>query len=68
MKTSVGVLVTTFVLSAIIWALFYAYLPGPALTPAETLVVVGVCLGVVSGSWWIWSSLRRDRGDRAQNR
>jgi hypothetical protein len=67
-KTSVGVLVATLVLSAIIWALFYAFMPGPALTPAETLVVVGVCLGVVSASWWVWSSLRRARGDRAQNR
>jgi hypothetical protein len=68
MKPSVGVLVATLVLSAIIWTLFYAFAPGPALTPAETLVIVGVCLGVVAASRWAWSSLRRARGDRAQNR
>lgn len=68
MKPSVGVLVATLVLSALIWALFYAFMPGPVLTPAETLVVVGVCLGVVSASRWALSSLRRARGDRAQNR
>ncbi|HSD50514.1 MAG TPA: hypothetical protein VLG48_03825 [Candidatus Methylomirabilis sp.] len=68
MKTSVGVLAATLMLSAIIWAVFYAFMPGPALTPAETLVVVGMCLGVVSASRWVWSSLRRARGGQTQNR
>ena len=36
------VIVATLVLSSIVWMIFYVYLPGPTLSPAETLVVVGI--------------------------
>jgi hypothetical protein len=66
LKTSAGVLVATLVLSSIVWMVCYLYLPGPALSPAETLVIVGICLGIVSLGWWIGSGLRRLWGRHAQ--
>jgi hypothetical protein len=48
LKTSAGLLVATLALSSIVWTICYLFLPGPALSPAETLVVVGICLGIVS--------------------
>jgi len=64
-KTSARVVTATLVLSSIVWVLFYMYLPGPALSPAETLVVVGICLGIVSLGSWIGSVLRRLWGRHA---
>ncbi len=65
LKTSAGVIVATLALSSIVWMIFYVYLPGPALSPAETLVVVGICLGIVSLGCWIGSLVRRFWGRHA---
>jgi hypothetical protein len=65
LKTSAGVIVATLVLSSIVWTIFYLYLPGPALSPAETLIVVGFCLGIVLLGCWVGSLLRRVWGRHA---
>ncbi len=64
-KSSARVVAATLVLSSIVWVLFYMYMPGPALSPAETLIVVGICLGIVSLGSWIGSVLRRLWGHHA---
>jgi hypothetical protein len=66
MKALPSVLVPTIVLSLAAWVFFYVLAPGTPLTPAETLVVVGLCAGVVLLAKWIWSFLRRPRQNNEQ--
>ena len=66
MKASAGLLVPIIALSLAAWAFFYVLTPGEPLTPAETLVVVGICAGIVLLGRWIWFSFRRSRRDNAQ--
>ena len=65
MKRSAGVLLSVLVLSLVIWVFFYVVSPEP-LDPAETVVVVGISVGVVYLSRWVWGLLGRSRRGNAQ--
>jgi hypothetical protein len=66
-KPAFATVATIIVVSLAVWVLFLVVTPGGALTPPETLVVVGVCAALVLGVKWIWSRLqtRRGKDDRA---
>ena len=49
-------------LSLVAWCAFYAF--SEPLEPDETVVVVGVCAGVVFFSKWIWGRLRQNGGKK----
>jgi len=66
MKTSVALLGTILASSVAAWTLLYFLTPGDPLTPAETLVVVGVCAALVLVTRWIWSCILRARGHHAE--
>ena len=66
MKASAGTLAVIFGLSLGAWTLFYFLPLGEPLTPPETLVVVGFCAATVLAGKWLWSALRKRRGEYAE--
>ncbi len=66
MKTSALVLASTFVLSALVWTIFYFLAHGDPLTQSETLVIVGICGGIVVGVRRMWTWLCKARGRHAE--
>jgi uncharacterized membrane protein len=66
MKTSGALLVAILALSVVVWTLVFLLTPGDPLNPAETLVIVGVCAGVVLLARWLWSCIVRPRGRHAE--
>ncbi len=67
MKATTGTLGAIIALSLGVWTSFFLLTPDTPLTPAETLLVVGVCAGVVFFGKWVWSRVRRPRGADEQN-
>jgi hypothetical protein len=65
-KAGAATLVAILAVSLAVWAGFYAMTPGTPLTGGETLVVVGVCAGLVIGVRWAWNRLRGSRGTDAR--
>jgi protein-S-isoprenylcysteine O-methyltransferase Ste14 len=61
-KASIGALAAITLLSLAVWAFFYVLTPATPLTPPETLVVVGVCAGIVFGGKRLWTRRRRTGG------
>jgi hypothetical protein len=68
MKASAGTLVAIIVLSLAVWTAFRLWVPGPPLDGAETMIIVGVCAGLVLVARFIVSRLRRPRGGDAPTR
>lgn len=66
MKASAALLGAILATSVVAWTLLFFLTPGDALTPAETLVVVGVCAALVLVTRWIWSWILRARGRHAE--
>jgi hypothetical protein len=65
MKTSGALLAAILAASVTAWTLLYFLTPGDPLTPAETLVIVGVCAALVLMTRWVWSLILRTRGRHA---
>jgi hypothetical protein len=61
MKPYVGMLAGTLVLSLLVWTLFYVLTPDAPLGSQETLVIVGMCGGIVLLGRSIVSRFRKPR-------
>jgi len=66
-KTSAVLLGSILALSLGVWALFYFLTAGEPLTPAETLVIVGMCGASVLAVRWIWSCIWKGRERHADD-
>lgn len=66
MKISGALLAAILAASVVTWALIFFLTPGDPLTPAETLVVVGICAALVLLARWIWSCIWKLRGRHAE--